>query len=64
MYHFTSSIYNLYFGFCRRLLHDDGRGVDEALNETVCVTDKCAGLTVSEFAALVLILILNFNYVF
>nr|GMC73704.1 probable alpha-mannosidase At5g13980 [Ipomoea batatas] len=30
----------------RRLLHDDGRGVDEALNETVCVTDKCAGLTV------------------
>ncbi|XP_031105302.1 probable alpha-mannosidase At5g13980 isoform X1 [Ipomoea triloba] len=30
----------------RRLLHDDGRGVGEALNETVCVTDKCAGLTV------------------
>ncbi|RAL41460.1 hypothetical protein DM860_010254 [Cuscuta australis] len=31
----------------RRLLHDDGKGVGEALNETVCVADKCAGLTVS-----------------
>ncbi|KAM0936003.1 putative alpha-mannosidase [Dioscorea sansibarensis] len=30
----------------RRLLHDDGRGVAEALNETVCVNDKCEGLTV------------------
>ncbi|MQL93981.1 hypothetical protein Taro_026636 [Colocasia esculenta] len=30
----------------RRLLHDDGRGVAEALNETVCVDDNCAGLTV------------------
>ncbi|GER45572.1 alpha-mannosidase [Striga asiatica] len=30
----------------RRLLHDDGRGVAEALNETVCVLDKCTGLTV------------------
>lgn len=30
----------------RRLLHDDGRGVDEALNETVCALDKCLGLTV------------------
>lgn len=30
----------------RRLLHDDGRGVDEALNETVCALDKCSGLTV------------------
>ncbi|KAJ0988739.1 hypothetical protein J5N97_007095 [Dioscorea zingiberensis] len=30
----------------RRLLHDDGRGVAEALNETVCVNDKCSGLTV------------------
>ncbi|KAK6153871.1 hypothetical protein DH2020_013510 [Rehmannia glutinosa] len=30
----------------RRLLNDDGRGVDEALNETVCVLDKCSGLTV------------------
>ncbi|KAK6127824.1 hypothetical protein DH2020_038426 [Rehmannia glutinosa] len=29
-----------------RLLNDDGRGVDEALNETVCVLDKCSGLTV------------------
>ncbi|KAH6829428.1 Glycosyl hydrolase family 38 protein [Perilla frutescens var. hirtella] len=30
----------------RRLLHDDGRGVDEALNETVCALDTCSGLTV------------------
>ncbi|XP_042391119.1 alpha-mannosidase At3g26720-like [Zingiber officinale] len=30
----------------RRLLHDDGRGVGEALNETVCVDDECEGLTV------------------
>ncbi|KAE9604237.1 putative alpha-mannosidase [Lupinus albus] len=30
----------------RRLLVDDGRGVAEALNETVCVHDKCTGLTV------------------
>ncbi|KAG1331603.1 putative alpha-mannosidase [Cocos nucifera] len=30
----------------RRLIHDDGRGVDEALNEIVCVNDKCEGLTV------------------
>jgi hypothetical protein len=29
------------------LLHDDARGVGEALNETVCVLDKCEGLTVS-----------------
>ncbi|KAI8529281.1 hypothetical protein RHMOL_Rhmol12G0213400 [Rhododendron molle] len=29
----------------RRLLHDDGRGVAEALNETVCVHNKCSGLT-------------------
>lgn len=32
---------------CRRLLHDDSRGVAEALNETVCIHDKCSGLTVS-----------------
>lgn len=31
----------------RRLLQDDGRGVAEALNETVCVLDKCEGLSVS-----------------
>ena len=31
----------------RRLLHDDGRGVAEALNETVCALGKCMGLTVS-----------------
>ncbi|KAL3512072.1 hypothetical protein ACH5RR_024789 [Cinchona calisaya] len=30
----------------RRLLHDDGRGVAEALNETVCIPDNCTGLTV------------------
>ncbi|XP_041998923.1 probable alpha-mannosidase At5g13980 isoform X1 [Salvia splendens] len=30
----------------RRLLQDDGRGVDEALNETVCALDTCTGLTV------------------
>lgn len=30
----------------RRLLKDDGRGVAEALNETVCADNKCAGLTV------------------
>ncbi|XP_073225139.1 probable alpha-mannosidase At5g13980 isoform X2 [Cicer arietinum] len=30
----------------RRLLNDDSRGVAEALNETVCVSDKCTGLTV------------------
>lgn len=32
---------------CRRLLVDDGRGVGEALNETVCTSDGCAGLVVS-----------------
>lgn len=30
----------------RRLLHDDGRGVGEALNETVCLDSNCEGLTV------------------
>ncbi|CAM8986736.1 unnamed protein product [Rhodiola kirilowii] len=30
----------------RRLLHDDGRGVDEALNETVCSSNECRGLIV------------------
>ncbi|CAI0456276.1 unnamed protein product [Linum tenue] len=30
----------------RRLLLDDSRGVDEALNETVCVHNKCMGLTI------------------
>ncbi|KAG4938279.1 hypothetical protein JHK84_044530 [Glycine max] len=30
----------------RRLLLDDSRGVDEALNETDCVGDDCRGLTV------------------
>ncbi|KAE8711867.1 Alpha-mannosidase [Hibiscus syriacus] len=30
----------------RRLLRDDGRGVAEALNETVCVLNKCSGLTI------------------
>lgn len=31
----------------RRLLYDDGKGVAEALNETVCILDKCTGLTVN-----------------
>jgi len=30
----------------RRMLHDDVRGVGEILNETVCIADKCEGLTV------------------
>ncbi|CAI9113742.1 OLC1v1014408C1 [Oldenlandia corymbosa var. corymbosa] len=30
----------------RRLLHDDGRGVAEALNETTCIPDGCKGLTI------------------
>lgn len=30
----------------RRLIVDDSRGVDEALNETVCVLEKCEGLTI------------------
>ncbi|KAL9331149.1 hypothetical protein ACSQ67_000759 [Phaseolus vulgaris] len=33
----------------RRLLHDDARGVGEVLNETVCIADKCEGLTVKFF---------------
>lgn len=43
----TFKIDNMDEPLCRRLLHDDGRGVGEALNETVCVGDNCAGLTVS-----------------
>ncbi|PSS00466.1 Alpha-mannosidase, light subunit like [Actinidia chinensis var. chinensis] len=30
----------------RRMIFDDGRGVGEALDETVCAGDKCEGLTV------------------
>lgn len=30
----------------RRLLKDDGKGVAEALNETVCVKEDCAGLII------------------
>ncbi|XP_062010429.1 alpha-mannosidase At3g26720-like isoform X2 [Rosa rugosa] len=30
----------------RRLTHDDIRGVGEILNETVCVSEKCEGLTI------------------
>ncbi|KAG6702974.1 hypothetical protein I3842_07G062300 [Carya illinoinensis] len=30
----------------RRMLHDDSRGVGEALNESVCVNKTCEGLTV------------------
>lgn len=33
----------------RRLLRDDGKGVAEALNETVCIDNQCKGLTVSSF---------------
>lgn len=33
--------------FSRRLIHDDVRGVGEVLNETVCLLDRCEGLTVS-----------------
>ncbi|KAI3942980.1 hypothetical protein MKW98_005492 [Papaver atlanticum] len=29
-----------------RLVHDDSRGVAEALNETVCAADKCTGLII------------------
>ncbi|KAM7277621.1 hypothetical protein ACFE04_004755 [Oxalis oulophora] len=30
----------------RRLIHDDMRGVGEVLNETVCITGDCEGLTI------------------
>ncbi|KAK6928596.1 Glycosyl hydrolase family 38, C-terminal, partial [Dillenia turbinata] len=30
----------------RRLLHDDSRGVAEALNETDCIVNECRGLTI------------------
>ncbi|XP_017257760.1 alpha-mannosidase [Daucus carota subsp. sativus] len=32
--------------FHRRMIDDDGRGVGEALDETVCVNDTCEGLAV------------------
>lgn len=32
----------------RRLLKDDSRGVAEALNETVCIHNKCLGNTILE----------------
>lgn len=31
----------------RRLVTEDDKGVREGLDETVCVVDKCEGLTVS-----------------
>ncbi|KAJ7945626.1 Alpha-mannosidase [Quillaja saponaria] len=30
----------------RRLIHDDGKGVAESLNETVCIHNECTGLTI------------------
>ncbi|PIA32796.1 hypothetical protein AQUCO_04300016v1 [Aquilegia coerulea] len=30
----------------RRFLHDDTKGVGEVLNETVCVSEECTGLTI------------------
>lgn len=30
----------------RRTLHDDSRGVNEALDESVCIGDECEGLTI------------------
>ena len=42
----VSLFYDFLLYFSRRLIHDDARGVGEALNETVCIADNCEGLTV------------------
>lgn len=34
----------------RRILQDDGRGVQEPLNEVVCADEKCDGLTVYNYS--------------
>ena len=42
---FQNNYYQI-FPMSRRLIRDDSRGVGEALNETVCISKKCRGLTV------------------
>lgn len=37
------------FLYARRMIADDGRGVGEALDETVCIKSTCQGLTVRIF---------------
>lgn len=37
------------FLYARRMIADDGRGVGEALDETVCIKSTCQGLTVRTF---------------
>ena len=47
LYKQNSRITNIrFFLMSRRLIRDDSRGVGEALNETVCISKKCRGLTV------------------
>lgn len=36
----------MFLSYTRRTLHDDSRGVNEALDESVCVGDECEGLTI------------------
>lgn len=47
MYYYSLILVFDFWMVCRRLLVDDDRGVDEALNETVCTSYGCAGLVVS-----------------
>ncbi|KAL8469610.1 hypothetical protein ACS0TY_032457 [Phlomoides rotata] len=42
-----SLCFTAYFSY-RRLLRDDGKGVAEALNETVCIDNQCKGLIIQE----------------
>ncbi|KAF9618950.1 hypothetical protein IFM89_002945 [Coptis chinensis] len=47
MDHTSLLIYDeVFFLSYRRFEHDDSRGVGEVLNETVCVLNKCTGLTI------------------